>query len=136
MAMAGGDSSRTFVTTGNAQVEADLIHVGPINSGRIIETNDADGGVVDIGDAIAILDIEGEISTLDAMTSSEAETQEVSKRKVEVLAATRSGVVAARWAEEGATVSAVQPMVTLMGPRNISVEANIQEGDIRKVRIG
>ena len=130
------DNSRTFVTTANAQVVADLIKVGPINSGRVVQMNVEDGEGVEIGDVIAVLEIEGEISTLAAMSSTESEALEVADRKVEVLSATRSGVVAARWAVEGDTVPAEQPIVTLLDARDIWVEANIQEGDIGKVRIG
>ena len=130
------DNSRTFVTAGNAQVEADLIDVGPINSGRIRQMNVEEGDSVSVGDVIAILDIEATISTPDAMTSTGSETQEVAERKVEVLSAPMDAVVAARWAVEGATVSADQRVVTLLDTRDIWVVANIREGDIQKVRIG
>ena len=130
------DNSRTFVTTGNARVVVDLIDVGPINSGRITEMNVEEGEGVDIGDIIAKLDIDPEISTSEAETPADSERQDGLEKRIEVLRAPMDAVVATRQAVEGETVPADQPVVTLMDTSDIWVVADISEGDIEKVRIG
>ena len=129
------DSSRTFVSTGDAQVVADLVQVGSNNAGRIISMNVEEGDPILEGQLIAIVDIATVISRSDTTDTVKIGFREVQDQRAEVLAP-RSGVVVARWAKEGDTLPAGEPIVTLMDPREIWVMANVKEGDVKKVRTG
>ena len=59
------DNSRTFVSTGDAQVVADLVQVGSSNAGRIISVNVEEGDPILEGQLIATVDIATVISRSD-----------------------------------------------------------------------
>lgn len=124
-----------FVSTNNAQVTASLVQVGSLNAGRIIEMNLDVGAPITHGQVIAIVDIPTVISRSDTTDTSKIGFRDVQDQFVEVVAPI-SGVVAARWAREGDTVPAGQPIVTLIDPREVWVVANISEGKIRRVKPG
>jgi multidrug resistance efflux pump len=129
------DNSRTFVSTGDAQVVADLVQVGSSNAGRIIAINVEEGDPILEGQVIATVDIATVISRSDTTDTAKMGFRDVQDQRAEVLAP-RSGVIVARWAEEGDTLPAGQPIVTLMDPREIWVVANVKEGDVKKVQQG
>ena len=104
--------------------------MGSINAGRIIAMNVDEGDLILDGEVIATVDIGSVISGSDTTDTAKQD------QRAEVLVAPRSGVIVARWAIEGDTVAADQPIVTLMDPREIWVVANVKEGDVKKVRIG
>ena len=128
-------NSANFVSTDNAQVVSDLIQVGSVNAGRIIIMNVDVGTPVTEGQVIATVDIPTVISRSDTTNTPKIGFLDVQDQFVEVLAP-RSGVIAARWAKEGDTVPAGQPIVTLMDPRQVWVVANINEGKIGRVQPG
>ena len=128
------DKGRTFVK-GDGQVLADLVQVGSINSGRIISLDVEEGDPVSEGQVIATVDIPAVVSRSDITDTTKKGFRDVQDQRVEVLAP-RSGVIVARWAMEGDIVEAGQRIVTLMDPREIRVEANIDEGKIDKVVLG
>ena len=128
-------NSAHFVSTDNAQVVADLIQVGSINAGRIIIMNVDVGTPVTEGQVLATVDIPSVISRSDTTNTPKIGFRDVQDQFVDVLAP-RSGVIAARWAKEGDTVPAGQPIVTLMDRRQIWVVANIKEGEIGRVQPG
>jgi membrane fusion protein (multidrug efflux system) len=80
------------------------------------------------------VDIATVISRSDTTDTAKMGFRDVQDQRAEVLAP-RSGVIVARWAEEGDTLPAGQPIVTLMDPREIWVVANVKEGDVKKVLI-
>jgi len=129
------DLSGRFVSTNNAQVVADLIQVGSINAGRIIDMDVDVGTSVMEGQVIATVDIPAVISRSEITDTSKMGFRDVQDQLTEVVAP-RSGVIAARWAKEGDTVSAGQPIVTLMDQRKVWIEANIDEKKIGRVRPG
>ena len=129
------DLSGRFVSTNDAQVVADLIQVGSINAGRIIDMNVDVGTSVMEGQVIATVDIPAVISRSDITDTSKMGFRDVQDQLTEVLAP-RSGIIAARWAKKGDTVSAGQPIVTLMDQRKVWIEANIDEKKIGRVRPG
>ena len=129
------DNSRTFVSTGDAQVVADLVQVGSSNAGRIISVNVEEGDPILEGQLIATVDIATVISRSDTTDTVKIGFRDVQDQRAEVLAP-RSGVIVARWAKEGDTLPAGEPIVTLMDPREIWIMANVKEGDVKKVRTG
>ena len=129
------DLSGRFVSTDNAQVFTDLVHIGSLNAGRIVVMNVDVGTSVLEGQVIAVVDIPAEMSRSDITATTKIGFQDVQDQRVEVIAP-RSGVIAARWAKEGDTVPAGQPIVTLMDPRQVWIEANIDEGKIERVLPG
>ena len=124
-----------YVSDDNAQVVADLIQVGSINAGRIRAMNVDVGDAVVEGQTIALVEIPTTISRSSTTDTAKIGFREVQDLQVEVLAPT-SGVIAARWAKKGDIVPAGQRIVTLLDPRRVWIEANIDEDDIRKVRPG
>lgn len=129
------DLSGRFVSTDNAQVVAELVQVGSLNSGRIIVMNVDVGTPVLEGQVIATVDIPTVISRSEITDTTKRGFRDVQDQRVEVLAP-RSGVIAARWANQGDTVIAGQPIVTLMDPRQAWVVANIDEKKIGLVQPG
>ena len=128
-------TSGRFVSTDNAQVVADLIQVGSMNAGRIKFMNVDVGTAVVEGQAIAIVELATNLSSSITTDTAKIGFREVQDLRVEVLAPT-SGVIAARWAKKGDFVPAGQRIVTLMDPRQVWIEANIDEDKIRRVRSG
>ena len=118
------DLSGSFVSTKDAQVVADLVQVGSINPGRIMVMEVDVGTSVMEGQVIAIVDIPAVISRSEIMDTTKMGFREVQEQLSEVVAP-RSGVIAARWAKRGDTVPAGQPIVTLMDPTKVWIEANI-----------
>ena len=102
--------------------------------GRAIKALDV-GTPVTEGQVIASVDIPTVISRSDITDTIKRGFREVQDQRVEVLAP-RSGVIAVRWANEGDTVAAGQPLVTLMDPRQAWIVANIDERKIERVRLG
>ena len=129
------DLSGRFVSTNDAQVVADLIQVGSVNAGRIIDMNVDIGTSVMEGQVIATVDIPAVISRSEITDTSKMGFRDVQDQLTEVVAP-RSGIIAARWAKKGDTVSAGQPIVTLMDQRKVWIEANIDEKKIGRVRRG
>ncbi|MCH8280657.1 MAG: efflux RND transporter periplasmic adaptor subunit [Chloroflexi bacterium] len=129
------DLSGRFVSTNDAQVVADLIQVGSINAGRIIDMNVDVGTSVMEGQVIATVDIPAVISRSEITDTSKMGFRDVQDQLTEVVAP-RSGLIAARWVKKGDTVSAGQPIVTLMDQRKVWIEANIDEKKIGRVRRG
>ena len=129
------DLSGRFVSTDNAQVVAKLLQVGSLNAGRIIGMNVGVGTPVTEGQVIATVDIPSAISRSDITDTTKIGYRDVQDQRVEVIAP-KSGVISVRWVEEGDTVPAGQPIVTLMDPRQVWIVANIDEGKIGRVRPG
>ena len=129
------DNSRTFVSTGDAQVVADLVEVGSSNAGRIIAMNVDEGDPILEGQVIATVDIATVLSRSDTTDTVKIGFRDVQDQRAEVLAP-RSGVIVHRWVKEGDIVPAGEPIVTLMDPREIWIVANVKEGDVKKVRTG
>jgi len=124
-----------YVSTDDAQVVARQVQVGSVNAGRIVAMNVDIGTPVMEGQVIATVDIPTGISRSDITGTTKIGFRPVQDQLAEVVAP-RSGVISARWANEGDTMPAGQPIVTLMDLRQVWVEANIEEGKIENVRPG
>ena len=128
-------NSAHYVSTGNAQVVAELIQVGSLNAGRIVALDVDVGSPVVEGQVIATLDIPAVISRSDITDTAKIGFRDVQDQLVEVVSP-RAGVISARWANEDDVVPAGQVIVTVMDPKQIWVVANIKEGDVPRVRPG
>ena len=129
------DLSGRFVSTNDARVVADLIQVGSINAGRIVEMSVDVGTSVMEGQVIATVDIPSVISRSEITDTSKMGFRDVQDQLAEVIAP-RSGVIAARWAQKDDILLAGQPIVTLIDTRRVWIEANIDEEKIGRVRRG
>ena len=129
------DNSRTFVSSSTAQVVARQVQVGSINAGRITIMYLDVGDPVLEGQVIATVAIASVISRSNITDTAKIGFRDVQDQRVDVLAP-RSGVISARWVEEGDTVLAGQRIVTVMDPRKIWVVANIDQGKIDKIHPG
>lgn len=129
------DDSRTFVSSSTAQVVARHVQVGSVNAGRIITMHLDVGDPVLEGQVIATVAIASVISRSGITDTAKIGFRDVQDQRVDVLAP-RSGLISARWVEEGDTVPAGQRIVTLIDPRKIWVVANIDQGKIDKIRPG
>lgn len=129
------DNGRTFVKSTNAQVVAQQVQVGSINAGRILNLHLDIGDPVLEGQSIATVDIASVISKSDITNTSTMGFRDVRDQHVDVVAP-RSGVISARWVEEGDTVPAGQQIVTITDKREIWVVANIEQEDIDKIVLG
>ena len=128
-------SSRRFVSTDNAQVVADLVQVGSMHAGRMRVLNVDVGSAVVEGQVIAIIELPTEISKSGTTDTAKIGFLEVQDLQVDVLAP-RSGIIAARWVKKDDILPAGQRIVTLMDPRQVWVEANIDEDKISRVEPG
>lgn len=129
------DNSRTFVTSSTAQVVARHVQVGSANAGRIITMHLDVGDPVLEGQVIATVAIASIVSKSSITDTAKIGFRDVQDQRVDVLSP-RSGLISARWVEEGDTVPAGQRIVTLMDPREIWVVANIDQGKIYKIQPG
>ena len=128
-------SSRRFVSTDNAHVVADLVQVGTMNAGRIRVLNVDVGSAVVEGQVIAIVELPTEVSKSGTTDTAKIGFLEVQDLQVDVLAP-RSGIIAARWVKKDDIVPTGQRIVTLMDPRQVWIEANIDEDKISRVQPG
>ncbi len=129
------DNSRTFVSSSTAQVVAHQVQVGSINAGRIITMHLDVGDPVLEGQVIATVAIASVISRSGITDTAKIGFRDVQDQRVDVVAP-RSGLIAARWTKEGDTVTAGEPIVTLMDQRQVWVEADIREEEIERVEPG
>ena len=74
-----------YVSTNNAQVVADLIQVGSINAGRIIDMNVDTSAPVTEGQLIAVVDIPAVISRSDTTDTTKLGFRDVQDQLVEVV---------------------------------------------------
>ena len=128
-------NSSHFVSTDNAQVVADLIQLGSVNAGRILDMSVDVGAPVTEGQVIAVIDIPTVISASTTTDTLKLGFRDVQDQFAEVTAP-KSGIIAARWSKAGDTVAPGQPIVTLMDPRNVWVVANVDEESVRRVQPG
>jgi multidrug resistance efflux pump len=127
------DSSH-YVTTNNAQVAGRLTQVGGLTAGRVAAVRYDVGDRVSRDAVVAVLNVPVPVG----VTSSGAprlEFRETSDSMVEVRSPV-SGVVIARSASPGDTVPAGQTLLTIVDPEQLWITANIEETQIRRVRIG
>lgn len=123
-----------YVSTDNAQLTGTPIQVGSMNAGRVDALMPTVGSTVHKGDTLAQVALPTNIGTaqngqpeLDFLASGNS--------TVDVQAPV-DGVVLAVPTTPGATVQAGQPLVTMVDPTQLWVNANIEETSIDRLKVG
>jgi multidrug resistance efflux pump len=123
-----------YVSTDNALVTGALVQVGSLNAGRVVSV------AVDVGDRVAR---EQEVATVtlpSALTTTGSGTTKMGFRETgDQLATVRSpidGVVVARQANPGDTIAVGQPILIVIDPNRLWVQAQIEETKIGRVHPG
>jgi multidrug resistance efflux pump len=126
--------SQTYVSTDNAQLTGSPIQVGAMNAGRLDSVTPSVGAAVHKGDTLATVALPSQVGTAQN-----------GQPKLGFLSAGDStvsvqspidGVVLAVPTTPGATVQAGQPLVTVVDPTQMWVNANIEETNVDRVKVG
>ena len=123
-----------YVSTDNAQVAGQPVQVGSMNAGRVARV------AVRLGSAVRRNDVLASVA-LPTQTGVAQNGQPklgfmgLADTQIDVLAPF-DGVVLALPAAVGATIAAGQPIVTIVDPNQLWVNANIEETSIGRVRVG
>jgi multidrug resistance efflux pump len=123
-----------FVSTDNAQLAGRLVQVGPLVAGRVVEVR------YDVGQRVAKDAVVARVALPVAVGTTSSGQPRLEFRQTEDamvdVSAPADGVVIARSANPGDTVPAGQSLLTLVDPRTLWVNANVEETQVRKVAIG
>ena len=124
-----------FVSTENAAVTGDLVQVGSLNAGRIVATRLDIGRPVREGQEIAVVAMPQEVSSGTVGSAPRMGITGTTDTLVSVYSPL-NGIVAARMGHVGGTVTAGQPIYSLVDPRQVWVRANIEEAVAWRVAVG
>ena len=119
----------TYVSTDNAYITGTLVQVGTTASATIRQMLVEVGDEVATGQPVAIAAIPYTLSG-GGQSSSQQLVSFVQLR------ANLDGVVVARHAQPGDSVASGRPVVTLVDPAALWVQAHIAETDVGRVRVG
>src|SRR5215472_2938034 len=123
-----------YVSTENAQVAGQPVQVGAMNAGRVDRVDVSLGSTVRRNDVLASVALPSQVGTaqngqpkLGFVGTADSHTNVV---------APLDGVVVALPAPVGATVAAGQAIVAILDPSQLWVNANIEETNIGRVKVG
>ena len=126
--------SQLYVGTDNAQLTGQPIQVGSMNPGRVDSIGPTIGSTVRKGDVIAQVALPSQVG-MGQNGQAKMGFLGAGDSRVDVQAPV-DGVVIAEPVAVGATVAAGQAIVTIVDPTQWWVNANIEETNIGKVRVG
>lgn len=124
---------QTYVSTENALVAGALLQVGSLNSGQVAAV------AVDVGDAVkkdqslAVVTLPSAISSANGATKLGFRGTDDLQVQVKSPA---DGVVVSRSTNPGDTVAVGQPMLTVVDPAKLWVQAQIEETKVGRVKVG
>jgi multidrug resistance efflux pump len=121
--------------TDNAQVAGDLVQVGSLNAGCVIEASLDVGQSVQKDQVIATVAVPQQVGAVPFSDTPLLEQTGSLNTQVPVRSPIE-GVVAARLANVGGTVTAGQAIYALINPRQIWVNANIDEDKVERIARG
>ncbi|MCC7367189.1 MAG: HlyD family secretion protein [Chloroflexi bacterium] len=124
-----------FVWTENASVTGDLVQVGSLNAGRIVATRVDVGRPVQAGQEIAVVAMPQDVGSGGMGAAPRLGITGSTDTLVPVYSPL-TGVVAARTGFVGGTVTAGQPIYSLVDPRQVWIRANIEEAMAWRVEVG
>jgi multidrug resistance efflux pump len=128
------EDQQLYVSTDNATVTGALIQVGSLNAGQVADVS------VDIGDRVRRDQVVATVNLPSSISSTLSGTPKLGFQGTQDQQATVrvpvDGVVVARQANPGDTVAAGQPLVTLVEPTRLWVQANVEETKVGRVRVG
>jgi multidrug resistance efflux pump len=123
-----------YVSTENAQVTGTPIQVGAMNAGRVDSVTPSVGSTVQKGQTIAAVALPSQVGTAQngqaKLSFLNADDSTVSVQSP------IDGVVLAVPATPGATVQAGQALVTVVDPTQMWVNANIEETNVDRIKVG
>jgi multidrug resistance efflux pump len=123
-----------YVSTDNAQITGQPVQVGALGAGRVAAVNVAVGATVHRGDVIAQVALPSQVGTSQSGTP-KLEFLGASDSRVDVQSPI-DGVVIAVPGAPGETVGAGTPIVTLVDPTQLWVNANIDETKVGRIKVG
>jgi multidrug resistance efflux pump len=127
-------SSQLFVSTDNAQVTGQPVQVGSMNAGRVDAVNPTIGSLVRKGEVLATVALPSQIGTSQSGAPMMGFLG-ASDTHVDVTAP-MDGVVIATPVAAGSAVQAGQAIVTLIDPSQLWVNANVDETDFNRLKVG
>lgn len=123
-----------YVSTDNAQIAGTMIQVGAVNSGRVESVR------VDVGDQVGQDQVVGTVLLPSTLGMSQSGTPLLgfvgSENQRTDIKSPISGVVVARSSNPGDTIAAGQPVVTLVDPKKLWVQAQVDETKVGRVKVG
>lgn len=123
-----------YVSTDNAQLSGQPVQVGAMNAGRVDVITPNIGDTVHKGDVIAQVALPSQVG-MGQNGQPKMGFLGAGDTHVDVQAPV-DGIVIAEPVAIGATVAAGQPIVSIVDPSQLWVNANIEETNIAKVRVG
>jgi multidrug resistance efflux pump len=123
-----------YVSTENAQLTGQPVQVGAMNAGRLDTLAPSIGSAVHKGDVIAQVSLPSQIG-MGQSGQPKMGFLGVGDTRVDVQAPF-DGIVIAEPVAIGATVVAGQPIVSIVDPTQLWVNANIEETNIGKIKVG
>jgi multidrug resistance efflux pump len=123
-----------FVSTENAQLTGQPIQIGSMNAGRVDQVLPTIGSAVKRGDVVARVALPSQLGTVQ---NGQPKMGFLGSQDTRVdVQAPIDGVVIATPAAVGASVAAGQAIVTIVDPSQLWVNANIEETNIARVKVG
>jgi multidrug resistance efflux pump len=126
--------SQMYVGTDNAQLTGTPIQVGSMNAGRVESVLPTVGSSVHKGDKVAVIDLPSQVGTaqngqakLDFLGAGDSTT---------TVQSPIDGVVLSVPTTQGATVQAGQALITVVDPSQMWVNANIEETNLSRIKVG
>jgi multidrug resistance efflux pump len=125
---------QTYVSSDNAQITGTPVQVGSMNAGQVDSVTPTVGSIVHKGDTLAVIDLPSQVGVAQN-----------GQPKLGFLGAADStvtvqspidGVVIAVPATPGASVQPGQPLLTVVDPSQLWVNANIDETSIDRLKVG
>jgi multidrug resistance efflux pump len=123
-----------YVSTDNAQITGQSVQVGTLSAGRVVALDATVGTAVHRGDVLAQVALPSQIGTAQSGTP-KLEFLGAADSRVDVQAPI-DGMVIAVPSAVGATVAAGTPLVTLVDPTQLWVNANVDETKVGRVKVG
>jgi multidrug resistance efflux pump len=123
-----------YVSTDNAQLSGQPVQVGAMNAGRVLAIIPSIGASVHRGDVVAQVALPSQVG-MGQNGQPKMGFLGAGDTQVDVQSPL-DGLVIAEPVAVGATVSAGQPIVSVVDPSQLWVNANIEETNIAKVHVG
>jgi multidrug resistance efflux pump len=123
-----------YVSTDNAQLTGQPVQVGAMNAGRLESITASIGAAVHKGDVIAQVALPSQTG-MGQSGQAKLGFLGVGDTRVDVQAPV-DGIIIAEPVAIGATVGAGQAIVSIVDPTQLWVNANIEETNIGRVRVG
>ncbi|MBO0882475.1 MAG: efflux RND transporter periplasmic adaptor subunit [Mycobacterium sp.] len=123
-----------YVSTENAQITGTPVQVGSMNAGRVQSITPSVGSTVHKGDSVAVIDLPSQVGAaqngqpkLDFLPSGDSTV---------TVQSPLDGIVLSVPATAGATVQAGQALITVVDPGQMWVNANIEETNVSRLKVG